>query len=204
MKENSLTPILTMLEESHAHFNKTLFASALENRPLITLNPKGHKKNTLGWYAHEKWANGKENLPELNLCAEDLRRKPAEVLETLIHEMTHQLAHQLKVKDCSRNGTYHNKKFRDLALGAGLECLEPTKRNGYGLTKLGTKGMKSVESILSKVTPVLVLARSLIVKKPSKGKMLLYQCDCGYKIRSGRRDLQALCHHCQTDFELQN
>lgn len=201
---NSLTPIITMLEESHAHFNKTLFSSALENRPLITLNPKGHKKNTLGWYAHERWANGKDTLPELNLCAEDLRRKPSEVLETLIHEMCHQLAHQTKVKDCSRNGTYHNKNFRDLALGAGLECLEPNKRNGYGLTKLGPKGLASVESILSKVTPVLTLARSLMVKKPSVGKMLLYQCTCDFKIRSGRRDLQASCNLCGSDFELQN
>lgn len=202
---NSIAPIIKTLEESHAFFNESLFGGKLKNSPVITLNPKGAKKTALGWYAHNRWQNKKSTLAELNLSAEELKRPAVDVLETLIHEMCHQYAHESEIKDCSRGGAYHNKQFRDNARSAGLIVDDkPDKRHGYAFTKLGPTALREVESILSKVEPVLALSRLLIVKAPTVGKMLLYMCGCGFKIRAGRRDLSARCNECESDFLLQN
>lgn len=199
---NSLSPILTALEESHAVLNRECFAGSLKEVPTITLQTKG-KRNALGWYAAERWQNETSRPSELNISAEELKRPASEVLETLLHEMVHQKAHQSGIKDCSRGGAYHNGRFKVLAEAAGLECLPKTKKHGYGITKLGPKGLRVIESIRSKVEPVLVLARRIETSTGKAGKMLLYQCPCGVKIRSGRKDLAARCNDCLDDFQLQ-
>lgn len=201
---NSITPILQALETSHAHFNQVLFGGSLNCCPTITLAPKG-KRNALGWYAKDRWENESSRPAELNLSAEELKRPVEQVLETLIHEMCHQKAHQENIKDCSRNGAYHNERFKLIAEASGLLCLPKDKKNGYGHTELGAEGKSAIESIRSKVEPVLVLARRVIPaseKKPNK--MLLWMCTfCETKIRSGRRDLSIQCNDCVNDFTLQ-
>lgn len=203
---NSIRPIIEALETAHAHFNGALFGGRLKTSPVITIQTKG-RKNALGWYWAGRWQNGTSAPAELNMSAEDLKRPADQVLETLVHEMVHQAAHEAGVKDTSRNGAYHNKKFRELAEAAGL-CVpaEPDKRHGFAFTSLGPVGQRArvqVESIRSKIEPVLVLARTLPAGKPSKGKMLLFMCGCGFKIRCGRSELSATCNACDTPFELQ-
>lgn len=203
---NSIRPIIEALEGAHAHFNGALFAGRLKTSPVITIQTKG-RKNALGWYWAGRWQNGSSAPAELNLSAEDLKRPYDAVLETLVHEMVHQAAHEAGIKDTSRNGAYHNKRFRELAEGAGL-CVpaEPDKRHGFAFTTLGPEGTRArvqVESLKSKIEPVLVLARTLPMGKPSKGKMLLFMCSCGFKIRCGRSELDAQCNACDSPFELQ-
>jgi hypothetical protein len=203
---NSIRPIIEALEGAHAHLNGTLFGGRLKTSPVITVQTKGRKK-ALGWYWSGRWVNGSGHPAELNMSAEDLKRPYSEVLETLVHEMCHQAADESGVKDTSRSGAYHNKKFRALAEGAGL-CVpaEPDKRHGFAFTTLGPEGSRArlaVESIRSTIEPVLVLARLLPVGKKSKGKMLLFMCSCGFKIRCGRSELDARCNACDSDFVLQ-
>jgi hypothetical protein len=203
---NSIRPIIEALEGAHAHFNAALFGGRLATSPVITVQTKGRKK-ALGWYWAQRWENGTGKPAELNVSAEDLKRPAADVLETLVHEMVHQQADETGVKDCSRSGAYHNKRFAGLAAAAGL-CVpaEPDKRHGFAFTTLGPEGSRAraaVESIRSKVEPLLVLARSIVPPKGSKGKMLLFVCGCGFKIRCGRRELAATCRACGGDFELQ-
>lgn len=203
---NSIRPIIEALEAAHAHFNGALFGGRLKTSPVITVQTKG-RKNALGWYWSGRWANGSSHPAELNMSAEDLKRPYDAVLETLVHEMCHQAADEAGIKDTSRGGGYHNKKFRALAEQAGL-CVpaEPDKRHGFAFTSLGPEGSRArvqVESIRSKIEPVLVLARLLPVGKKSKGKMLLFVCGCGYKIRCGRSELDAQCNACDSPFVLQ-
>lgn len=203
---NSIRPIIEALEVAHAHFNGALFGGRLKTSPVITVQTKG-RKNALGWYWSGRWVNGSGHPAELNMSAEDLKRPADQVLETLVHEMVHQAADEAGIKDTSRNGAYHNKKFRELAEKAGL-CVpaEPDKRHGFAFTSLGPVGMRArvqVESIRSKIEPVLVLARALVPTKPSKGRMLLFMCSCGFKIRCGRSELDARCNGCDSDFVLQ-
>jgi curved DNA-binding protein CbpA len=46
---------------------------------------------------------------EVMISGEGLRRTPAEVLATLLHEAAHALAHARDIRDTSRQGRYHNK-----------------------------------------------------------------------------------------------
>jgi len=194
------------LEGAHAHFNVTMFGGALKTSPVITVQTRG-RKAAYGWYARGQWVNGAGTPAEMNISAEDLKRDAADVLLTLAHESVHQWADERGVKDCSRNGRYHNRKFADLATEAGL-CApaEPDKRLGFSAVTWGPEGSKgrlALDSLVSKFAPVMVLARTVFPAKPSKGKMLLYVCGCGYKIRCGKSDLEAQCLQCDTPFELQ-
>ena len=57
------------------------------------------------------------------ISGEGLRRSPAEVLGTLLHEAAHALAHARGIKDTSRQGRYHNKHFKTHA-----EAARPDRR----------------------------------------------------------------------------
>ena len=59
---------------------------------------------------------------ELVMSSESLARGGKDTLVTLIHEAMHAQAHATGVKDTSRQGRFHNDKFRTLAEGAGLTC----------------------------------------------------------------------------------
>lgn len=45
--------------------------------------------------------------------AESLKRPVVEIIGTLLHEMVHYYCCINNIKDTSRNGTYHNKRFKD-------------------------------------------------------------------------------------------
>lgn len=203
---NSVRPIIEALERAHAHFNAALFsARPLTTTPVITVQTRG-RKSAYGWYARGQWVNGTSTPAELNISAEDLKRAAEDVLLTLIHEMVHQWADERGIKDCSRNGRYHNKSFAKLAEEAGL-CApaEPDKRLGFSGVTLGPAGSRArvaVDSLDSTIRAGFALARAVFPAKPSKGKMLLFMCQCPYKIRCGKSDLSAHCLQCDEDFEL--
>ena len=60
-------------------------------------------------------------LPEVFVGGEGLARGPADVLGTLLHEAAHALAHVRGIKDTSRQGRWHNARFKALAEELGTE-----------------------------------------------------------------------------------
>lgn len=60
------------------------------------------------------------DIREINLGAETLDRPIENVVATLIHEMVHHYCAQSGIKDTSRGGTYHNKRFKAEAEQRGL------------------------------------------------------------------------------------
>jgi len=204
---NSVRPIIEALERAHSHFNATLFGGRLTTCPVITVQTRG-RKQALGWYSRAQWVNGAGTPAELNISAEDLKRAALDVLLTLAHEMVHQWADERHVKDCSRNGRYHNRQFARLATEAGLSApSEPDKRLGFSAVTWGPEGSRgrlAVDGLVSTVEPALVLARAILPGKPSKGRMLLYVCECEppYKVRCGKSDLNATCNVCEGAFVL--
>ena len=101
------------------------FESAL-SKVMITI------QSTPGVYGHftnyEAWQDkdGKGSR-EINLGAATLDRPIAETIGTLVHEMVHHYCDSNGIKDTSRNGHYHNKRFKEEAEKRGLIIThEPT------------------------------------------------------------------------------
>lgn len=74
----------------------------------------------LGHFAADRWNTDTGSSAELFVGGEGLQRGAAAVLSTLLHEAAHGLAHTRKIKDTSRQGRYHNTRFKRLGEELGL------------------------------------------------------------------------------------
>jgi hypothetical protein len=98
--------------------------------------PRGY--TTLGHHAADRWVTDQAKgtrAPELFIAGETLAADDAGrvVVETLLHEAAHAVAHARKVKDTSASGNrYHNKRFATIAAELGL-CppAAPAKITGF-------------------------------------------------------------------------
>lgn len=97
------------LEKIFRALNRDYFQEMLEE-PIITIQstPRayGHVTVAKAWRRKDDWRH------ELNLGAETLDRPIENVVATMVHEMVHLYNLAQEVQDCSRNGTYHNRKFK--------------------------------------------------------------------------------------------
>jgi hypothetical protein len=69
----------------------------------------------LGHYAAMRWSHGEDQLPEVFVGGEGLRRGAVDVLGTLLHEAAHALADVRGIKDTSRQARYHNRRYAAVA-----------------------------------------------------------------------------------------
>lgn len=93
----------------------------------------------LGHFAAERWiaydTKDPVGLAELFVGGEGLRRGAEPVLTTLLHEAAHGVAHVRRIKDTSRQGRYHNTRFKLLGEELSLTITQaPTI--GWSSTKL--------------------------------------------------------------------
>ena len=98
--------------------NQDFFEGTL-SRPTITIQstPKAYGHFSL---RDDTWISKRGAFHEINIGAGTLARPIEEVTATLLHEMVHYHNYILGIQDCSRGGTYHNRKFRDSAEAHGL------------------------------------------------------------------------------------
>lgn len=59
-------------------------------------------------------------IKEINIGAESLQRTVPEIIATLRHEMVHYYCCVNNIKDTSRNGAYHNERFKTECEKRGL------------------------------------------------------------------------------------
>ncbi len=100
--------------------------------PAVMITGSGHGPGTskgyttLGHHAADRWITDQAKgtrAPELFIAGETLASDDAGrlVVETLLHEAAHAVAHARKVKDTSTSGNrYHNKRFATIAAELGL------------------------------------------------------------------------------------
>ncbi|MGZ4662642.1 MAG: hypothetical protein ACXVYB_15325, partial [Arthrobacter sp.] len=81
----------------------------------------------------KRWHVGLEDRTEIMVSGEGLRRDARSVLGTLLHEAAHALAATRGIQDTSRQGRYHNKKFKDHAEEIGIS-VEHDPRLGWSVT----------------------------------------------------------------------
>ena len=91
-----------------------------------------------GHFAANSWTKGgegEEKIHELFVGGEGLSRGARSLMGTLIHEAAHAWAEANGIKDCSRQGRYHNDKFRLIAETFGLK-LTHSAELGWSTTEL--------------------------------------------------------------------
>lgn len=115
--------------------NEHFYNGELE-KPVIAFK-EGKRKQAYGWIETRKqWIQGKNERYEINLSVDFLsERSIEETISTLMHEMAHLYNILNVIKDTSRGGVYHNKKFKETAEAHGL-IIEFNEHIGWSITHL--------------------------------------------------------------------
>lgn len=197
----SIKNIVTQLEELYSKFNEKFFRNELQ-KPVITLSPDS-RKNCYGWCttwkAWEKEENnsGTNGFYEINICSDYLTRPLEKVAGTLLHEMVHLYNLQLGINDCSRSGTYHNKKYKVSAEEHGL-IVEKTDKYGWNKTSLNEDAKAFLDSLQVKKFELHRTEKKGFAKKTNVRK---YVCPvCGMIIRA-TKEVHVICADCQVELE---
>lgn len=136
----------------------------------------------------------------INLNPIHLNRPWWDVLASLLHELTH--AWQAIHGNPSRTW-YHNQEFRIRLADCGIYCDESGRHVGLGdpflfLVQRHGISLEDTKNLPKSGSGVIHLKPPAIPKGTSKLK--LWQCDCGQKVRVGRKDFQATCDLCGAKF----
>ena len=163
-----------------------------------------------------------ERLPEVFVGGEGLARGPAEVLATLLHEAAHALAHVRGVKDTSRQGRWHNARFKALAEELGIEVAKDAKL-GWSPTTIPTNTREAYAEVIEHLGGVLRWFRAIegtvFIVGPGTGgddgdsgvepprKPGPIACDCGRTIRVAKAVLAQApitCGGCGSEFRVRD
>jgi hypothetical protein len=163
----------------------------------------------LGHFAAMRWrADTDPNhtpLAEVFIGGEGLARGPVEVLGTLLHEAAHALAHVRGIKDTSRQGRWHNTRFKQLAEEVRITVTQDP-RIGWSPTSLPDTSQHQYADTIRALGQALRLHRFAettlgpTAKKPTTPPCV---CGCGRKIRISPSTLAAgpiSCGLCGEDF----
>jgi hypothetical protein len=96
-------------------------------------------------------------LPEVFIGGEGLVRGAADVLGTLLHEAAHALAHVRDIKDTSRQGRWHNAKFKALAEELGIEVAKDP-RIGWSPTAIPASTREEYAEVIDELGRVAAAA----------------------------------------------
>ncbi len=200
--EISLKKDIEYLEDLFSNINKKLFNSELE-KPIITLSPDS-KKSSYGWCtswkAWQEVANDTKGYYEINACPEYLNRPFEEICETLVHEMVHLLNIKNDVKDTSRSGKYHNKKFKETAEKYGL-VVEKDKLYGWSITSLSEDTLDYIKSIKIKEFLLYRDSANKKINNISKSSSRKYICPSCQTIIRATKNVRVACADCNMLFE---
>lgn len=132
MKEITRTSRLAGQLENLYHMLNTDFFSGELDQPVITVQ---RTSKVYGHYTHcDPWDVKGIGCIGINIGAGMLNSGVEHITATLLHEMCHQYNDTvLNQQDCSRNGTYHNKLFRAVAISHGLTVTK-SEQYGYSIT----------------------------------------------------------------------
>lgn len=216
------TAIETAIEELHKGFhllNERLFDATLPVPAILCQYQGNRTRNILGWCTTDKvWSSNDKQIQmyEINITAEYLSRPIVAIMETMIHEMVHLYCIMNKIKDTSRSGTYHNKRYKEQAERFGLS-VEFDKQRGWATTALIPETEELINSL--PLNPNAFLIKRLTwgeeveedgEKKPRDGSVKrFWRCpteDCeNYKIEIKalkKKTLDVICGKCREHFVL--
>jgi hypothetical protein len=159
-----------------------------------------------GHFAAARWQVADANRPEVLVSGEGLKRGAREVLATLLHEAAHGLANTRGVKDTSRQGRWHNRRFATLAGELGLGVAKDSK-TGWSQTSLTDRLVGRYADQLTGLDAALGLWRHTERQSGSAAashNLLACSCECGRKLRVSRTTLEQapiICGACEEPFQ---
>jgi hypothetical protein len=128
MEKHNLSSELDFIERAFVKLNDHYFNGALPT-PILTI--QSSRKTYGHCTTYHAWKEGDRSYYEINLGAEKLNRPLVESIATLIHEMVHLYCMVNGIHDTSKNGVYHNRKFKTEAERRDLKI---DRHTNYGYT----------------------------------------------------------------------
>lgn len=132
-KITTMAELQAALQAAFNAINRDFYGGELE-KVIITVK-EGKKKGAFGWIETAKnWKQNGVDRHEINISADYIgERTVTQTITTLMHEMAHLYNLQKGIKDTTRSGLYHNKKFKETAEAHGLQ-VEQASDIGWSLT----------------------------------------------------------------------
>lgn len=202
--------IYTMSELSAAmtamynKINEKLFGGELE-KVIITFEA-GYKKGAFGWIeVNKNWKQGEAERHCINISSDYLNRPKEKIVATLIHEMCHLYAMQNDIKDTSRSGIYHNKKFKKIAEEHGLVITEADKI-GWSVTELNADTAEWVKEncTFSEIRIGRKIAEKATGTAKPKTSSRKYVCPCCGLIVRATKECRIKCIDCDKEMEIES
>lgn len=208
MKQTTkMSRAVSQLEHIYNALNTDFFQDELPI-PIITVQSKP------GTYGHcttsKVWQRKDGGAYELNIAAEVLNYPIEETLDTMLHEMVHLYCRENGIKEVSRGGKYHNKRFKEEAERRGLVCV-PCGQYGWNTTPSDnlveyalSKGWNEIKIGRGSLPPIIRTGASGTAqtgaettgggKRPSSTRKL--QCPkCGCSVRA-TKTVRIMCMDC--------
>lgn len=167
----------------------------------------GGRRLKLGHFAPDRWQRSDGRLPELFVGGEGLARGARDVLGTALHEAAHGVASVRDIRDTSRQGRFHNTRYRVLAEELGLTVAQAASI-GWSDTTVPDVTAALYRAELRRLDEALVAWRHADGRgrggRASNNNGVAARCGCDRRIRVAGSVLEAgpiTCGLCGTDFE---
>ncbi|WP_027119448.1 hypothetical protein [[Mycoplasma] testudinis] len=205
MKENkivnALEDIYTVLNQAVQEINERVFNGIFKNYVLVIQKGKSPRSTVLAWFQANAWKIKEDSYNEISLVAESFAsyNSVLKMLCIIVHELVHYEGHLLNMETTSRNGVFHNDKFKLLAENRGILCTTKTAKDGWS----SSDPTEALENILKKIIQDLNLearlpnfSRAKPAPAPAKKYLFSYSCPTHkvkIKAKVGTKVLCGIC-----------
>lgn len=156
-------------------------------------------KGAMGHYAKNLWNDQGSGKHEIALNPEYFS-EPLEIVDTIMHELVHVYCDQNGIKETSRQGNYHNKKFKGIAESWGLKCVNG--KNGWNTTtEDNTANLTEINESLPHPIRKTMIRKTIGKKSSTRSNSIKYTCPvCGASCRATKK-LHLICGDCDEQME---
>lgn len=204
-KITTMAEMQAALQAAFNAINRDFYNGKLEK--VVIAVKEGRKGGVLGTFCTAKdWIqNGKERH-EITISANYIGSRTVEqTITTLMHEMAHLYNFQNEIKDTSRGGVYHNKKFKQTAEAHGLS-IEFSDQIGWSLTTATPQTKQWIrDNIPIKAFGIYKqVAEREGGKTKTKQSMVKKVCPCCGNIARVTSEYKLICGECNQEMKIES
>ncbi len=206
-----------LLERMYRLFNERCFNGRLHDCTITIERTKG--AYGCYWVHPQYYINGDKTHWKIALNPEHFYKPVEFVAAVLLHEMCHHAAALDGVQDCSRGGTYHNKRFKAYAESTGFLNVEKDDKYGWTITtpnddmlllcaEQGYPEFQISEKYLLDLSGLIPPdsdsnAGNTGGGVPSKSNSRKHVCPCCGAIARTTKDIPLICGLCRVDMTME-